>query len=94
MDFETVRGAKFANETVQVDGKEFVGCGFDHCNLIYSGGSPFNFVDTVLHDSEIVFTGPAENTLNTLCGLHHFGMHAFVEELIERIRNPFQSSPQ
>ena len=94
MELETIRGAKFANETVHVDGKQFVDCEFSHCSLVYSGGEPFNFVQTELQDAQITFTGPAENTLNTLCALHHFGMDKFVEDIIEKIRNPFGGGVQ
>jgi hypothetical protein len=92
MGVETVRGAKFANETLQVDAREFINCEFRQCSLIYSGGEPFSIAQSDLHASDVVFNGAAENTLNTLYVLYHTGMRAFVEELIEKIRTPLEES--
>jgi hypothetical protein len=92
MGTETIRGAKFANETLQVEAREFIDCQFHHCNLVYSGGEPFSIVQLDLEATDIMFSGAAENTLNTLYVLYHTGMRAFVEELIEKIRTPLEES--
>jgi hypothetical protein len=87
-ELKIVRGREAKNEAVAIDSTEFVDCRFQDCELIYSGGLPFIFENTSVDGCELVFVGRAENTLHTLAAMHRFGMHLFVEQMFERIRNP------
>jgi hypothetical protein len=93
-ELKTVRGRKFVDETVSLDGTEFIDCVFERCELTYSGRAPFLFENTPLNGCNIAFEGPARRTMEALATMHRFGMHAFVEQMFERVRNPFQDSIQ
>lgn len=84
-----VRGTKFRNEAVNVDGIEFIDCSFTDCDLLYSGGGLFAFTNSPGVRCTMVFVGAAENTLHALGSLYATGMHDFVESLFTKIRNPF-----
>ena len=83
---QVVRNRRFSCEAVVLDGKEFVGCRFDRCELLYSGGPPFFFEESSLDDCKLSFVGRAENTVHALAAMHRFGMRSFVEEMFELIR--------
>jgi hypothetical protein len=83
-----VRGREFTDETVVLDGTEFIGCRLVRCELLYSGGRPFLFENTAVEECRLTFVGRAENTIHTLAAMHEFGMRNFVEEMFELIRNP------
>jgi hypothetical protein len=93
-ELEVIGGAQFANEDVELDGKEFDTCAIVNCRLIYRGGAPFIFTRTSPVNSEIVFEDAAMATMNALAVMHRCGMHEFVEMIFERVRNPFQSTVQ
>ena len=58
----------FQNETVILDGNEFVQCSFNRCKFQYSGGD-FN-IDRIVFDSmEFTVDGPAARTVLLLRSL-------------------------
>lgn len=83
-----VRGAHFVDERVPADGREFHDCQFTNAPLVYRGGEPFMLFGTSAAGIQLVFEGPAANTLNTLRGFYAFGGHELVEQVIATIRNP------
>ncbi len=89
-----VRGRKFANERVCLDGIEFLDCDIRNCELIYSGGLPFIFGNTPVEGSAIIFEGAAQNTLDTLAMLYNCGMSQIVDEILGHVRNPFDDTLQ
>ena len=89
-DFDAVRDRNFRKEAVVLDGKSFVNCRFEPCELIYSGGDPFVFDNTSADGCTLTFVGRAENTVHALATMHRFGMQSFVEDMFEFIRNPRQ----
>lgn len=91
---KVVRGLKFADEQVRLDGIEFVDCDLRNCELVYSGGPPFIFGNTPVEGCQIVFEGAAQNTLDTLAVLYNCGMHEIVEGVFEHVRNPFNDTVQ
>lgn len=86
----TYRNRTFKDETITADGCEFIECHFERSKLVYSGGEPFIIIGCGAVDLE--FEGPAQNTLDTLRALHHFGGAAAVEGIIASIRNPLGES--
>jgi hypothetical protein len=85
---ERITGRIFADQEVRLDGREFVGCNFRNCKLIYGGGLPFLLGGNEISDCNFEFVGPALNTINTLRMLQHSGMDPVVEVVMETIRAP------
>ena len=50
-------------DTIDLDGNEFIGCSFDKCTLIYSGGKPPLINDCSFNNVRFKFRGPAKNTV-------------------------------
>lgn len=98
MEFGTglkiVRGKQFADETVSLDGTEFIGCQFDRCILEYGGGNLFLFVESPIRDCQFEFVGPANHTTLTLANMYASGMAEWVEAYFNHIRNPFGDALQ
>jgi len=92
-DVDCVRDRNFTREAVVLDGKTFVNCRFEGCELIYSGGRPFVFKNTTADECTMSFVGRAENTVQTLAMMHRFGMQAFVDDMFDFIRNPGRPKP-
>lgn len=89
----TVRGRKFANETVAVDGTKFIDCEFKNCTLTFSGGNPFRFDNSPIEGSVFGLIGAAENTLNALNLLYNTGYIYLAEHAILYIRNLAGEAP-
>ena len=96
MDEEDKRVSRmqFENEVVELDGIEFQDCTFINCDLVYRGGPSFMFIRSPLTGNQLSFCDAARETMNTLAIMHRFGMHDFVEDMIKKVRNPFQDSVQ
>jgi hypothetical protein len=79
----------FKDETVELDGNEFIGCTFQRCQLIFNGERLPRF-DTCSFDlSPFNFQKGAGNALHFLRDLYHCGLNENVEQLFEHIRkNP------
>jgi hypothetical protein len=91
---EAIVGREFSDEAVHLDGKEFIGCKFQNCELLYAGGLPFILDNSPAEGCHIAFVGAALNTMNTLSTLYAHGLHDFVEQMFERVRDPLQESLQ
>lgn len=53
-----------------LDGNEYHGCEFDHCEIIYGGGE-LPILDTcVIHHSHFALEGAAERTISYLAGIY------------------------
>ncbi len=86
--FETTADAHFADETIAIDGKEFVNCTFERCTITYSGGAIFFLPGSKFQDCTFEFQGPALRTLEALRVLHGFGMQEFVGRITDWITGP------
>ena len=51
------------NTVIEIDGKRFIGCTFDHCQLVYRGTDELSFEGCTFIDPDWRFEGPAENVL-------------------------------
>lgn len=73
---KTIQGKTFKNESVEIDGKGFVGCSFTKCNLIYRATAPFGFDAATLgkmNGVTLEFLDGAALTLQALAQLHRVG---------------------
>lgn len=59
-----VEGERYEQGTeVEIDGKRFVRCVFDHCRLVYSGDQDLSFERCTFIGVDWRFAGAAENVL-------------------------------
>jgi hypothetical protein len=85
----TQRKKTFKNETVELDGNEFIDCKFQGCQLVYSGGPLPRFDGCAFDASPFNFQKGAGNALHFLRDLYHAGLSQNVEALFDHIRkNP------
>ena len=69
------------NETVILDGNIFINCVFDGCDLVFSAEADTAQIGcTNGRESNILFCGPAQRTLNTLKTLGFKVISPFGEE--------------
>ncbi len=59
-------GDSYKDATIEVDGHKYTKCTFQNCVLVYSGGEPPNFNGCTLDKIQVVFRGPAKNTVALL----------------------------
>ncbi len=59
-------GDTYRNATIEIDGHGYTKCAFENCILVYSGGEPPNFSGCTLDKIQVVFKGPAKNTVALL----------------------------
>jgi hypothetical protein len=79
----------FKDQSVELDGNEFVGCTFQRCQLVYSGGALPRFDSCSFEASPFNFQQGAGNALHFLRDLYHAGLSQNVEALFDHIRkNP------
>lgn len=78
----------FSHQRVDLHGKSFHNCTFDHCELVFDGDRPPTFKDNRFIDSVFVFTGAATRTLYLLSNMYHAGEggREVVEHTFEDIR--------
>jgi hypothetical protein len=82
-ELEKIDGKIFGpQETVVLDGRHFVGCTFDGCEISYSGGDFGNEANTYERPCSLVFYGAAHRTRLVL------------ELAGYRITSPFGQQPQ
>jgi hypothetical protein len=85
---------KFKDETVDLDGNQFVGCSFEGCKLMYYGG-PIPFFDSCkFGDSSFMFEKGAGNAVEFLRELYHCGLHQNVEAFFEDLRKNPPAAPR
>ncbi len=62
----------FRDETVALDGNEFVDCVFERCCLTFAGGN-CSLTGCRLEEGGVKFIGPAQNTVKFLNALSKLG---------------------
>ena len=60
---EPIQDRRFKNETVELDGKRFMSCGFDGCTLNYSDGDVEFGPGCTADNCRPMFSGPARRTV-------------------------------
>lgn len=70
---ETIEDEYFDNQTVEMDGKRFIGCTFTNCRLLFAGGKVF-WERSSFANCQLAFTDAAQRTLlYLLCFGHRLG---------------------
>jgi hypothetical protein len=81
----------FSRQRVDLDGKEFYNCQFDHCTLIYRGGALPTMQDCTANHCRFELADAAERTIEYLRSIYHgwgdFG-GTLIEDLFRQIRHP------
>jgi hypothetical protein len=76
------------DETVQLDGHEFIRCKFVRCVLVYSGGRPPKITGCSFDAAtRFQFSGAAGDTIGFMIGMYHGGFKALIEKTFDSIRN-------
>jgi hypothetical protein len=86
-----VEGSIFENLTEVLDGKEYQGCEFHHCRLVYRGGTLPKVSHCHFSECEWVLEDAAGRTISLLKGLYHGGGSSgrkLVEATLDSIRKP------
>ena len=79
----------FKDETVDLDGNEYLGCTFQRTKMMYYGGPIPHFDGCKFGASSFMFEKGAGNALEFLRELYHAGLHQNVEAFFDDIRrNP------
>src|SRR5262245_23133366 len=79
-------GCTFENESVDLDGNEFIDCTFLNCTLHYRGGALPMIIGCSFDRPTFDFRGAAENTKAFLTALLHGGFRHFVEDTFDTMR--------
>ena len=69
----TFTAKTFNNQTLQVDGHEYVGCTFNGCRLTYSGGAVPMFTDFKMEGCTFALEDAADRTIAFLTSLARTG---------------------
>jgi hypothetical protein len=81
-------GKKFhASETTILEGGVFEDCTFSGGRMVYSGGDNVQLHGCKFVGGDLIFDGPARNTLLLLSELYKSGAVELVEGLFEQIRS-------
>lgn len=68
---QLIQGKTYTPGTeVEIDGKRFVDCVFDHCRLVYRGTEELSFEGCTFIDPDWRFEGPAENVLSFMGNMY------------------------
>jgi hypothetical protein len=83
------QGKAFKDESVELDGHEFIDCTFERCKIFYYGGPLPVLGECKFGGCQFLFEKGAGNTLDMLRGLYHSGMTDLVEATFADVRtNP------
>jgi hypothetical protein len=83
--------AVLEGETIDVDGRRFIACELRDCVLVYSGGEPFEFVQSHFQNFRWRLGGAAYRTVEFLRWMRNGGLQdgpAVVQQFLDRINTP------
>lgn len=89
-------GANFANETVVLDGNDYVNCTFTNCEIVFRATASVSLNGVNFTDCRWTFDGPAGMTINFMTALYQAGITDLIDQTIENIRRGShrQAEPQ
>jgi hypothetical protein len=82
---EIVEGKKFFSQRVILDGKQFIDCDFDHCQMVCLGRRPFYFLHNEIRFCTFISAKPEVNQMVKL--LEAVGM--FKPETMKQLDSSF-----
>ena len=80
------QGAAFTNETVVLDGNEYLNCTFTNCELIFRGTDGVALHGIDFNGCRWTFEGPAGLTINFMTALYQAGVTDLIDQTFENIR--------
>ena len=87
------QGATFTNETVVLDGNEYLNCTFNNCDIIFGATAGVTLNGISFNDCRWTFTGPAGTTINFLTALYQAGVSDMIEQTFDNIRRGSHRQP-
>ena len=87
------QGETFTNETVFLDGNEYLNCTFTNCELIFSGTAGVTLQGINFNSCRWTFHGPAGTTINFMTALYQAGVTDMLEQTFENIRRGTHRQP-
>jgi hypothetical protein len=79
-------GAAFTNETVVLDGNEYVNCTFTNCEIIFRGTNGVSLQGIAFNNCQWTFEGPAGLTIDFMTALYQAGVTDMLDQTFENIR--------
>jgi len=76
----------FLEQSIVIDGDEYIGCTFSRCKLVYAGGTLPMLVNNSYKDCQWAFDGPAARTIQFMGLLYTGGGKSVIEATIENVR--------
>jgi hypothetical protein len=80
-----ISGTNFSNVRVELDGKQFERCTFDHCAIVYKASSPYKLNGCTFDDCSFHFEGAAALTIRFMTDLYPVAPQLF-ESTFDKIR--------
>ncbi len=80
------QGATFSNETVVLDGNEYLDCTFTNCDIVYRGTAAVSLDGVTTDNCRWTFEGSAGMTVKFLTALYQGGFSEMVDMTIDNIR--------
>ena len=87
-------GETFTNETVVLDGNEYLNCTFTDCELFFHGTAGESLHGITLNDCRWTFDGPAGLTINFMTALYQAGVTDLIDQTFENIRRGSHRQPE
>ena len=66
---QLIENENLTHKTITLDGRHFIGCRYENCQVFYSGGD-YELTDTTLTNCQITLLGPAMRTAGLLGRIH------------------------
>lgn len=81
-----VQGVTFTNETVVLDGNEYLNCTFNNCELVFRGTDTVSLHGVTANNCRWTFAGAAGLTVKFMTALYQGGFSEMVDMTIDNIR--------
>ena len=80
------QGETFTNETVVLDGNDYLNCTFTNCEIVFRGTASVSLHGINFNDCRWTFDGPAGLTINFMTALYQAGVTELIDGTFENIR--------
>jgi len=88
------QGAAFTNETVVLDGNEYLNCSFTNCEIVFRGTSGVLLNGIAFNNCQWTFEGPAGLTIDFMTALYQAGVTDMIDQTLENIRRGSHRQPE
>jgi hypothetical protein len=78
--------ATFTDETVVLDGNDYLNCTFNNCEIVFNGTAPVTLNGITFNDCRWTFDGPAGLTITFMTALYQAGMTELIDQTFKNIR--------